>query len=481
MRAPILGILLLASALGLGMAGASGSLDTPLLVVDVEDHHGESCAYPVAGFCEFDVQGADRPSEAYVDVSERIYSVGVATNGTTLALLPEYAYAFDGSVPHPGFALASDAWQRAPPAPLLPDYAWMELSRDGWDVYVYGPPADRPLKPVGPRHVALAGFGNDTWLGYDGFDLTQFYVAGANTTDGHTDQARSIACRQAQVPSCDLAWNGTIDAFQSATPTVRFGANLQRVGAATREDALLRKADAGAPPEELAGPRSAAPEAPVVRHAWDVDPWSPTAPPGVGAQTDLPASPQPDPSASAPAASPTHGILLMERTLAPLLTGTLLAGSLLLLAWTLYSRFQRKDDLLHAGIRQRILDIVEADPGISVSEVLAHVDVTRNAVIHHARMLSRAGLLRIVRDQGRTRLVPCGAQRSLDPARLSARTQILKLLQAAGCLPREEIHQRLARVPLRTRNHALRQLLDQGIVEQAEVDGAPSLRLAGAA
>lgn len=52
--------------------------------------------------------------------------------------------------------------------------------------------------------------------------------------------------------------------------------------------------------------------------------------------------------------------------------------------------------------RRRILDIVKASPGCTVSEVAKHFDTSRIAVMKHLRILEDANLL-ITEKQGRSR------------------------------------------------------------------------------
>ncbi|GJM21129.1 MAG: transcriptional regulator [Planctomycetota bacterium] len=57
--------------------------------------------------------------------------------------------------------------------------------------------------------------------------------------------------------------------------------------------------------------------------------------------------------------------------------------------------------LAHAG-RRRMLDLVMAAPGISVSALATHFDMSRIAVLKHVRTLEACELL-ISRKEGRTR------------------------------------------------------------------------------
>ena len=57
--------------------------------------------------------------------------------------------------------------------------------------------------------------------------------------------------------------------------------------------------------------------------------------------------------------------------------------------------------LAHAG-RRKILDIVKNQPGSSVTDVCAHFDVPRIAVMKHLNLLEEAGLL-VSEREGRVR------------------------------------------------------------------------------
>jgi DNA-binding transcriptional ArsR family regulator len=59
--------------------------------------------------------------------------------------------------------------------------------------------------------------------------------------------------------------------------------------------------------------------------------------------------------------------------------------------------------LAHAH-RRRILDLVGAEPGITVGHLARHFDVTRISIMNHLAVLDRAGLVLSERDGAARRL-----------------------------------------------------------------------------
>src|SRR5688500_10727881 len=105
-------------------AGASGSLETTAATVRIEGAHGTDCSHPLAGFCLFNVTGADEGVGATtIDARQRIHYVGVATNLSAMRrhlgeiwLLPDQSVTLDFSqvyLKHPAFRTTVEAWQAA--------------------------------------------------------------------------------------------------------------------------------------------------------------------------------------------------------------------------------------------------------------------------------------------------------------------------------------------------------------------------------
>lgn len=59
---------------------------------------------------------------------------------------------------------------------------------------------------------------------------------------------------------------------------------------------------------------------------------------------------------------------------------------------------------LASPVRRRILDVLKADPGCSVSAVAEHFEISRIAVMKHLEVLVGAGLVLSVKE-GRTRVL----------------------------------------------------------------------------
>lgn len=76
----------------------------------------------------------------------------------------------------------------------------------------------------------------------------------------------------------------------------------------------------------------------------------------------------------------------------------------------LYRRL-RREDILDNDLRSRMLEIVEARPGIQTSDIAGHLDVAVNTVLYHARIMDEYDLLVVDRGGGCVRLFPTGHDR----------------------------------------------------------------------
>lgn len=72
-------------------------------------------------------------------------------------------------------------------------------------------------------------------------------------------------------------------------------------------------------------------------------------------------------------------------------------------------RYVSKEQALGSPLRQEILRVVEATPGVNMKALADHLDVQPSTVIWHAGMLQRAGLLRTEKVAGlRVFYLPAG-------------------------------------------------------------------------
>lgn len=84
----------------------------------------------------------------------------------------------------------------------------------------------------------------------------------------------------------------------------------------------------------------------------------------------------------------------------------------------LFTRFDAPAMLTHP-LRRSLLDAARERPGVRVGEIARAFDVDFKTVMHHARMLSRAGLLVLGRDgRARTCRLPGDARASPPPPRV---------------------------------------------------------------
>lgn len=115
---------------------------------------------------------------------------------------------------------------------------------------------------------------------------------------------------------------------------------------------------------------------------------------------------------AAPPSDPNDGAIMADpRTPAPALDPTLMTGAAVIAAvgagWTalwltrrqwwpflllLYTRL-RPSSLLDHPVRKRIVEVVQATPGITFSDLARRVDIAPGQLTHHARMLEKGGVV----------------------------------------------------------------------------------------
>jgi predicted transcriptional regulator len=171
-----------------------------------------------------------------------------------------------------------------------------------------------------------------------------------------------------------------------------------------------------------------------------------------------------------------------------LILGATAAGLLLVaLGAGLYSRFHSRSEVLKSSTRDRLVELIRQNPGISMTDAAQAMGLARNAVHHHVRMLARVQVVRVAGEGGRKTLYLVGAKPSDAPPawllRNAACAAIVRALQASPSgLPREAVHGLLPDVPERTRNYNIQKLLSVGVVVQVETpEGGKVLRAASSA
>lgn len=463
-------------------AQAGLQTDAPVGDVEVVDDRGTSCGSGPVRACFATVRADAAPGDAEVDAYQRVLYVGAATGD--VALLPDESVVLRGSdlvLRHDALRLATAAWNGAP-APRV-ETAGLDMTPERAALRVRDPASDAPRD----RYYGAKYAPEENGVGYD--RVGPFHRPTGTETDAYTTQVVA-ACAPAPGTPCREAAHTSGDAYRDATPNVRFGVEFYDVEVAAGEPQLrrLERLERGlglATVQRAAAPAlslARAPAAAAPLGEGDAAP-APAAPAPLASPQAGPEAPRATAAGLAPIAAPEAGLLTPARVAAVAL------GLLVLAAAALYSRFQTQQALLESGSRGRILRIVEARPGVCLSEVAEEMGVTRNAIAHHVRMLHRARLLETVEDDGRRRLYKPGT--SVQPGlRVPAaildhpvRGRIVALVGAdpAG-VPRRAIHERLHDVPERTRNHAVRRLAVRGILEVVrDPAGEEWLRLAAKA
>lgn len=109
------------------------------------------------------------------------------------------------------------------------------------------------------------------------------------------------------------------------------------------------------------------------------------------------------------------------------LAAALALGTLAWAVWAFFARV-REDQLLDHPRRRRILDLVAADPGLTVEDVARRIEAPRSKALHHLRVLDRAGHVQIRKLEGRTAVFP----RRFGSAEAQVRAAVLRSQRARG-------------------------------------------------
>ena len=480
-------------------ATATSLAEGPVAYVVVEDRFGPDCAPSVAGTCIANVSSTDGTlAGTTVDAHHELRYIGVALDSSATremigveSPVPETDAGVDFAhffVPYPFFILADGAIDHAP---RPDDRYFVSMSPEGTIVHYYGP----------TTRSSDLHFDNQTWgvtflqqgPGYDGLRLV--YAPGPLQSDHELDSTggvcttsgaaviRAVIETASQQP-CETEMGHTSETLKSNSPSVRAGlqfanaevsTNASHVGSSSyrsrspSDTVLLKKSLSFPPPGNE--PRRNPPlgrgqEDAEVLPAWPV-PLEVPIPTGAGTRTSI--------SISGGAPSPSW----------PLVTTALAVGAMLLLVGAaLYSRLASKQQLLRSAQRQRLLEVVTGQPGVSLAAAASALQLSPNAIRHHAQMLSKAGLLSIVASRHRVFLYPAGrAPRADDTVFLRQpveRDEVFQVLVASvEGLTRSDMHALLPGMAARTRNHRLRRLIDLGFVEVVKSDSGERFRVAG--
>lgn len=483
----ILLVALLLAAAPQAMAG--GSLDAEVGVVQVEDGFGRSCPMPLAGFCLFVVHDDGNAGNLSLDAYQRIDYVGVATDFSLFRehlgeawLLPDKELVQNFSdlyLEHPVFVTATEAYQSAAPEDVREHVL---IDETGWR---WSYPFPDMQGGTSEWRFDAFDYSDSGGIRYDAVGPTN--TAGGNTTDNYYDFGHRFSCEWSG--ACPEPLPETFAAVPAAAPNVAFGFEFYDVHLATDPDNLTRQGASVLQPAENLTFRAGAPAEPVPEA---VEPSRRPAQDGAVEE-----DPAPAPRARHPptpeARQPPVKVLGQAPTSppadlpVPLILGATAAGLFLVaLGAGLYSRFHSRSEVLQSETRDRLVELVRLNPGISLTDAATAMGMARNAVQHHVRMLARVNVVRVASEGNRKALYLVGGKPSdAPPAWLlknAACAAVVRALQAnPQGLPREAVHGLMPDVPERTRNYNIRKLLSVGVVVQVETpEGGKLLRFASA-
>ena len=465
-----------------GPAWAQGEWDPPLIHVVVEDRLGDDCEPEVTGACVANVTTPDDSiGNITVDAHHDLRYAGVAMDASTIEdaagqdlPLPEESVGIDFSnffVPYPIFR-AADAVDDG--VPWLDERHRLSVADEGITLRYHAPSFADPSGEAGNQTFWVMTF-EERGVGYDGFRLVN--APGPWVSDRELNNLH--LCEQTHYRDAfggNECWDrasSNADAMKSATPSLIVGLHFGQAEVATDPAQLHVPANrAPQPAESVLLRKSSWPShdaRTLERLPQPPEPASPTGEPAPAQGRPAPVAPPEDPPSPA---SVTTVQQTAPAELAWARAATLAACAMLLglVAGALYSRFYTRRDILASPARSKLRDLVLAEPGINLTLAAQRLGLTLNAVHHHARFLSKAGMLAVVAERHRVFLYPTSTSIDRPPETAFLRRpiesdDIVRLLAASPRgLTRSEIRDLLPGIPERTRNYRLKRLLTLGIV-----------------
>lgn len=282
---------------------------------------------------------------------------------------------------------------------------------------------------------------------------------------------------------CQAALDGAASRVMDATPNVRVGFTWEAIGAADDVEDFA----SGAPLSSGGSASTALPGTSQRR-------------PAVPAPTPKREPARPDdqlegPSPS-PALPPPQGLAQQERQAegSPLLVATqgdpaaplpvvaVAATMLLALAFKLlYARIRSREEALEHDHRRRVLDVLAQQGPRTVAELGSALGVDRSTALYHVRVLRRSASVLLAKQDRATYVLLPGQRLPTAAAHRGGRAadEILRVLRESGApISRARLHALAAHLPLRVRNHALRELAHSGAIVRAFAGNEETIALA---
>jgi predicted transcriptional regulator len=145
------------------------------------------------------------------------------------------------------------------------------------------------------------------------------------------------------------------------------------------------------------------------------------------------------------------------------------AGSLAaIVGFVLYSRISSIREAMQSAERRSVLKSVEESPGIRLADLARSIGATRNAALHHVRVLEKLRLVRVVSSNHRVAVYPISGLNEI-PKRIHTPVQeeLIRVISNTTNLKGREIRKIMAKWPTRTVYYSLQSLEAQGVIEKS--------------
>lgn len=461
---------LVALLLAAGSAAGTGSLETPVGSVHLQNGHVDDCIETVTGLCPASAN-LSSVSDGWIDLTQDNVRLTIAGNDPTVTeligveLLPDGAIVIDVAqitLPNPAFRiLMAEEHRFAVPG----DQYGIRWDSEDLVVWRWSPSTNEPLGGFGHRETTI-GYGSG-WVTYErigGFNNLRAPV----TSDDELSKPAHFACLPlppgGEAP-CRALVGAASAVFNESTPAITAGLGIDALALAPQEDATLGGlADREA--VEPLGPRSPAllPAGELAR--------GPAQAAGLPARSIHPPVPFHDgPTRESLQESPrADGVPLPPGKKGGGIPAAFAAAAgvlLILLAAALYARITRRSDALASPQRAAMVAHLRANGPACVQALAAAMGVHRTTILHHALVLQRLGEIRIAK-RGKYAILALPVHDTVpSPQVRGALLLVLDALRGAqGGLSRRDVHGRLRELPQRTRNHAIRELASRGLIEE---------------
>lgn len=478
----VLALLLLAFALPGVIAG--GAFETGVGTVIVEDRFSApgSCALELGPLCPVGVERDGHVGNWTIDAYQQIHYVGLGTNFTRareavpqLWLLPDssfYIHLDELYLWVPVVAEATEAYNA-----LALEYPGHELYRvemneENTTLFYVKPTSEDPAERERSFNLTY----HERGVPYD--QAGPYNDLRSGSTDSYAQETKA-ACSAVPPAECEGVHDGAIAVSRNVTPNINVGMTLESAEFATNASNLswYHRSNQAEPAENASTAAASGPAEDSLDPTPDADVGPHSSPRNEPARN--PARPTPS-APSAPRPQDTHA-QPAPLELAPGMPIAKVAASVVFavfLSW-LYSRLCTRTEIMRSKVRAQIVEEVEKNPGINLSDLTARLGVARNTVTYHTRMLQRASLLQLRETPGSLRFFPVGysTPESGIPIQFHLHPvsgKIIEILRK-GSSTRARLREMLADVPVRTQNHHIRRLLDAGVAMEERANGSIQL------